>query len=201
MSRFAAITVTTLVLIVAINYTISPLLGYFTEKADEVRQNRSQLERFRILLAKEDAIEEQLRDIELNGSEADLFLSGSRPAIASANLREFLSDTVQSSGGKLISSQEYEVAGVNGATAIGLQFDVIGDTSNLVRLLNDIEESRPIIFIDKLMVTSSSSRVARASSVQNGSRNRSVGEQPQLRIRMSVLGYLLDSGIADDESK
>ena len=169
-------------------YLLVPLGHFYIKKNETLENLQQQLSRFEYLVANEDKINAELKRIDALGSEGDLFLSGSKKSIASANLREFINEAVKRSGGQLVSSQDYEADAVPSATAIGLRLQVSGEAQNLVDFLHEIESARPIIFIDDLSVTSSSSRV-RASRSRRKT-NIPLRKSSSLDVRMDVVGYL-----------
>lgn len=186
-SRFAAVSLLFLMIFFVIFYLFVPLGSFYVNKTEAVRDLQQQLSRFEYLIANENNINAELKRIDNLGSEGDLFLSGNKKSIASANLREFINEAVKRSGGQLVSSQDYDAEPIASATAIGLRLQVTGEVKNLVDFLYELESARPIIFIDDLSVSSSSSRL-RASKVRRNRakpRNRS-----SLDIRMDVVGYL-----------
>ena len=187
-SRFSAVSLLLLIILFVVFYLLVPLGHFYIKKNETLENLQQQLSRFEYLVANEDKINAELKRIDDLGSEGDLFLSGSKKSIASANLREFINEAVKRSGGQLVSSQDYEADAVPSATAIGLRLQVSGEAQNLVDFLHEIESARPIIFIDDLSVTSSSSRV-------RASRNRRKTNVPlrkssSLDVRMDVVGYL-----------
>lgn len=187
-SRFSAVSLLLLIILFVVFYLLVPLGHFYIEKNETLENLQQQLSRFEYLVANEDKINAELKRIDDLGSEGDLFLSGSKKSIASANLREFINEAVKRSGGQLVSSQDYEADAVPSATAIGLRLQVSGEAQNLVDFLHEIESARPIIFIDDLSVTSSSSRV-RASRRRRNT-NIPLRKSSSLDVRMDVVGYL-----------
>lgn len=189
-SRFAALSLLLLLVLFLLFYLLLPLLRLYGDKSEQVADLADQLRRFEYLVANEDTINAELKRIEEMGSDGDLFLSGNKLSIASANLREFINEAVKRSGGQLVSSQDYEADPVPSATPVGLRFQVSGEVQNLVDLLYELESARPAIFIDELSVTSSSTRI-RSSRVRNSrSASLSRANLNSLDIRMDVVGYL-----------
>ncbi|HEB26794.1 MAG TPA: hypothetical protein ENI05_03310 [Porticoccus sp.] len=187
-SRFSAVSLLLLIILFVVFYLLVPLGHFYIEKNETLENLQQQLSRFEYLVANGDKINAELKRIDDLGSEGDLFLSGSKKSIASANLREFINEAVKRSGGQLVSSQDYEADAVPSATAIGLRLQVSGEAQNLVDFLHEIESARPIIFIDDLSVISSSSRV-RASRSRH-KKNIPLRKSSSLDVRMDVVGYL-----------
>lgn len=190
-SRFVALSLLLLLILFAVSYVFLPLGKLYGEKRDELEILVNQKQRFEYLIANEDNINAELKRIDELGSEGDLFLSGNKKSIASANLREFINEAVKRSGGQLVSSQDYEAEAVPSATPIGLRLQVSGEVQNLVNLLYELESARPVIFIDELSVTSSSSRVRSSrANLRDRRRLTTTANLSSLDIRMDVVGYL-----------
>lgn len=190
-SRFVALSVLLLLILFVVVYVFLPLGRLYGEKSEELRILVDQKQRFEYLIANEDNINAELKRIDELGSDGDLFLAGNKKSIASANLREFINEAVKRSGGQLVSSQDYEAEPVPSATPIGLRLQVSGEVQNLVDLLYELESARPVIFIDELSVTSSSSRVRSSRANLRDSRRRvNSANLSSLDIRMDVVGYL-----------
>lgn len=187
-SRFAAAALLLLLILFVLFYLFVPLGNFYLEKNDSLQTLQQQLSRFEYLVANEEKINAELKRIDELGSDGDLFLTGNKKSIASANLRGFINEAVKRSGGQLVSSQDYDAETIDSATAIGLRLQVNGEVKNLVDLLHELESARPIIFIDNLSVTSSSSRLRQSKSRRV--RTASKVTRSSLDIRMDVVGYL-----------
>lgn len=198
-SRLYAVGILVILLGALLIYAVLPLWRYYSGLLGDLDFRQQQITRYQTLLANEVLIDEELERIEQGGSESELFLSGSKSAIASANLREFITESVRDSGGELISSQEYDTEAIDSAIAIGLQVQVKGEIENLVQLLDQLEGSRPVTFIDELNITSSNTRVVTNRPARH---DRSPGVDLSLEAQMKVVGYFLgseDTADADTE--
>lgn len=187
-SRLAAISLLLLLTIFSILYIVLPLINYYQEKSSDLELKRRQLAQFEYLLNNETVIDQELARMDDAGA-VDLFLAGSKAAIASANLRELIAQAVRDSGGELISSQEYDAEPIPYTNAVGLQVQVRGEADSLVGLLHTVETLRPLVFVDELAVSSSSKR---SVSSQEARRAKSAGSTPSLEVRMNIVGYLLN---------
>ena len=195
-SRLAAIGIFLVLLIAVLLYAVLPVWNYYADKVAEVKFQHDRIQHIEYLISNEDKLNAQLEQIEREKSDGNLFLVGNKPAIASANLREFVTDTVKKSGAQIISSQEYKAEAIPETTAIGLQLHVSGEVKELMELVHALESSRPVIFIDELSIRSSSSRVK--SARRRGS-NTASEEKNSLDIDMNIVGYL--AGSTPEESE
>lgn len=187
-SRFAAIGLVLLLALGLVFYALVPLVNAYVERADQVSMQTRSLATMRNLLAHRGEVEEELKRLETLNNEGEIFFRGAKPAIASARLRELVSDMVKASGGELVSSQEYETESLNTASAIGLRLQFNGDTGNLADFLFRLENARPLIFVEDLSVT----------SVQRHARDRSRSRIPVARARraglsvsVNLFGYMV----------
>jgi general secretion pathway protein M len=187
-SRAAALALLALALFLLFAYLVAPLYKVYTDKLTQVSNLGERLARYEHLLATMPAINEQIADIDAMAADSDLFLKGNKVAIASANLREFVNETVEAAGGELISSQEYEAQPVPSATPVGLQLEVSGEVRNLIDLLYMLENARPLIFIDDFAVSSSASRIGISRKQRRTKSSR--GHSGSLAIRLNIVGYL-----------
>lgn len=188
-SRFAALSLLLVAILVPIFYLFIPLATYYSEQSDEITLLQRRLATYDYLINHENTIDEELRKIEALGVEGDIFLKGTKTAIASANLRELVNEAVKRSGGQLVSSQEYEASSIPSAMSIGLRVQVSGEVANIVQLLHDLEDARPVIFIDNLTVTSLSSRVQSARRPVRRA-NDNTPARSSLDVRLDIVGYL-----------
>jgi len=191
MNRFAAVSLLVLLILAVIFYGIVPLVQGYRDRADEAAVLSKRLTVLRSLLANEPVIDEELQRLKSLNTNGDIFLKGNKTAIASANLREFISDAVKESGGVLVSTQEYEIRSADTASAVGLRLQFTGEMDRLLSLLYKLENARPLIFIDKITVTSSAARRRARSRTRRGGTTRASTSRMSLTVRMDVFGYMV----------
>ncbi len=187
-SRFAAIGLLVLTVLVLIFYVIGPLGQGYINKADEISMLEKRLGTLRAMLANKTLVQTELKRLDSLNESGDVFLKGNKEAIASANLREFVNDIVKKSGGVLVSTQQYPAPSIDTASAIGLRLQFNGEISNLTSLLYKLESARPLVFIDKMTVTSSAARK------RPGSRSRRLSaklSRKSLTVRLDIVGYMV----------
>ena len=115
-SRFAALGLSLLIVFGLVFYGLVPMVKAYTERADQVSMQTRRLATMRNLLANQNAVEDELGRLKTLNDEGEIFFKGAKPAIASAKLRELVSDMVKASGGELVSSQEYQTESLNTAS-------------------------------------------------------------------------------------
>lgn len=186
-SRFAAVGLLLVLVLALIFYGIVPLILAYGSNREEIASLEKRLHVMQTMLENESNIDEKLAELEGLYSQGDFFLNGNRAAIASANLRDLVNEFVKKSGGVLVSTQEYKAEPLNAAEAIGLRVQFKGETEHLVDLLHSLESSRPLLFVEKMTVTSSAAR-KRSVSKRRLSRRAASGS---LTVKINVYGYIV----------
>ncbi len=191
-SRFAAVGLLLLMVSGLVLYGLVPMVNAYSDRADQVAMQGKRLETMRNLLANQNQVEEGLKRLETLNNEGEIFFKGVKPAIASAKLRELVSDMVKDSGGALVSTQEYETEPLDTASSIGLRLQFTGDTDNLADFLFRLENARPLIFVEDLSVTSTLRR-AGARTV-SAARARARARRASLSVTLNIFGYMVAEG-------
>jgi general secretion pathway protein M len=196
MSRFSALGLLIVVLLAVFIYGVVPLVEGYKNRGDEIVMLGKRLSTLNNLVENESAIDAALQDQNLSPAKDNIFIVGSNAAIASANLREFISDIVERSGGKLVSTQEYEAPSTKSEQALGLRFQFSGETDHFFQLLYQLETARPLVFIDRMTISSSAGRSSVRRTQSRGQRSaRSVRSiRDSLTVKMDIYGYTLASG-------
>ncbi len=187
-SRFAAIGLLILSVWVLAFYVLTPLGQGYIDKADEISMLEKRLGTLRAMLANKALVQTELKRLDSLNESGDVFLKGSKEAIASANLREFVNDIVKESGGVLVSTQQYPAPSIDTANAVGLRLQFNGEITNLTSLLYKLESARPLVFIDKMTVTSSATRKRRSVRSRRLSAKSS---RKSLTVRLDIVGYMV----------
>lgn len=172
-------------------YGVAPWFEHITQRQTRVEMLQRQLLGNQTLLANEGAIDDDLARIELLSGEQALLFSSPKPALAAADLREFIGEVVADSGGQLVSVQEYEADNLPGTRAIGLRAHLTGEAQNLSDILYALETARPAIFIDKLTVSTSRRATVRNSRRLRARPNSSVVRRSSLDIRLDLSAYIV----------
>ena len=170
---------------------IGPWVELVTFRQNRVEVLDRQLSGNQHLLTNEENIDADLASLNrLDGDDVLLF-SGDKPAIAAAGLREFISQMVSESGGQLVSVQEFEaVEGIKNTQTLGLRAHLTGEAQSLVGFLYALENARPVIFIDKLTVTTN----RRSSAITSRRRARpssTYSQRNSLDMRLDLNAYIV----------
>ncbi|OUS12699.1 hypothetical protein A9Q89_04665 [Gammaproteobacteria bacterium 53_120_T64] len=171
-------------------YAALPWLHQITQRQTRVEMLQRQLMGNRALLANEGAIDEELVRLGLLSGDQALLFTASKPALAAADLREFMGEIVADSGGQLISVQEYEAANLPGTRAIGLRAHLTGEAQNLSDILYALESARPMVFVDSLTVAASRRSTARNKRRLRARPNSILARRNSLDIRLDISAYI-----------
>ncbi len=109
------------------------------------------------------------------------YLARRKPALASAELQQRVKRVVDRSEGELISTQV--VSGQRGdrSPKVTVKVRIRGDIRALQKMLYTLETSRPILFLDNVVIQAGRARRRAASSSKTGGK--------QLTINFDVSGY------------
>ncbi len=154
--------------------------------SEEIERLSGQVERFgRMAAALPDlqAAEGRVTDDPAIGS---FYLSGQTANLAAADLQNRLKQTVEGSGGTLVSAQLLPAQNQEGSQVVSVSLRLNCTTEALFDILYKIESARPLLFVDTLSVREQKRRAARP--VRKG---QQVPETVQdLSVRLDVYGYL-----------
>ncbi len=151
-------------------------------KQDELVE---QLTRFQRLSRQRPMIEQQLQQAQQQQPVQQAYLAKKPPALAAAELQEFLRQTVEASGGRLISVQSLTPLPDAGFTRVGLKVHVSGGMETIQKVLHRLESNlQPALFLSGVVMQS---RVMRPQPLP--------GQPPpatrtELDMNFDVFGYL-----------
>ncbi len=172
-------------------YIAAPWVEQISQGQTRVEMLQRQWRGNQNLLANESAIDDELTRIDRLGGEQTLLYSSTKPALAAADLREFIGEVVAGSGAQLISVQEYEADNLPGTQAIALRAHLTGEAQNLSDILYAMESARPAVFVDKLTVATSRRSTARNTRRLRARPNSTFAKRNSLDIRLDLSAYIV----------
>ena len=114
-----------------------------------------------------------------------LFLKGTSPALALAELQEIVRTTIETSGGAVVSSVQGNVPKEDGAyKSVSATFSLSVNNTNLRRLLYTLETREPYLFIDTLSVS---------PQIASGFRPAPGAAEPSMFVQLEVHAFSLRS--------
>lgn len=119
----------------------------------EVKNNLVfKLEQYERVLARKDAVIENMRAIQEQYQKSGLLNKQSTGALASAELQEFIKKTIVEAGGQLSSTQALPVTIKNEFSRITVSVRMTGNSQVLRAVLYKIETSTPLIIINQIEI-------------------------------------------------
>jgi hypothetical protein len=117
------------------------------------------------------------------------YLRSATPALAGAELQGAVSSIIEISKGRLITSQilhQRDTDDTKDPAKVSLQIQFYASITPLQLILHAVESHQPLLFIDKLSITSGLSRGYRPT----------LGVQPEFQVLLTLSAYLLPPGVA-----
>lgn len=166
---------------------IVPVARVIGSAREETRDLQFSLNRYRAIAVQQDTwldVLQELKDQQAEGSE--LLSDRATPALASADLQQFVKQAVEDAGGTLVSTQVLQPQNEESLTRFGVNVTMNGTMPMLREVLFAIDAERPLLF-----VTSLNLRPKYGFTAFN--RNRSRTQQDQMHIDFELIGYMRGS--------
>ena len=151
-SRGLALALVGVTIIVVYLAVIRPIAGIYGSSQDRIAALNDRLLRYRSVISTEDTINERLAAL---GDDADLaasFLEQETLALASADLQQYITQTVAAAGGQLISTQVLPTDDNSELVEATVKVGMRGNSEILHALLYMFEGRRPIVSLDNLQL-------------------------------------------------
>lgn len=124
----------------------------YQEKQTELTE---QLVRYQRLVAQRPVLTQQLQAARQQQTVQQAYLTKKAPALAAADLQEFLRQTAEASGGRLISVQGLPPLPEAGFTRVGLKVHISGGIETLQRVIHRLESSlKPALLLGGVVLQS-----------------------------------------------
>jgi general secretion pathway protein M len=131
---------------------VSPLVGFYQDRAAELAQRRALAERMTAIHALLPRLKAEAAKRADPAGPPSLLLDGRSDALAAASLEERLTKAATSTGMVLLSAEGAPVENVGAVRRIGLKLNVSGKFSSLVGFLDRIDQSTPPLLVDELQI-------------------------------------------------
>lgn len=176
-----ALAIVALVVIVVYLMALSPVLGFYDEREDQLDQRLAMAGRYEALARELPALraaDKKWRDHE--GGE--LLLEGSSDAIASAALQAAMKSLVEDAGAKLASSEVLRPAASGSFRRVGIRVAFSGDLKLVTAVLRGVETSRPVLSVGDFSL-----RNGAGSTGDSG--DAPAGDSGSLSVTLDVYGF------------
>lgn len=165
-SRMLAIALLVAVVSGAYGLAVAPLAGRYRAYEEEIAQLDARLTHLRRIAAAGAETELKLAALKRAQPADDYYLKRTKRALASAELQRHIKQTVDESGGQLVSSQVMSTQAEEGFASVAVKVHMRGDVAGLRDVLYRLEVGKPVMFIDGLSVSMTSRRRVRGRSAQ-----------------------------------
>jgi General secretion pathway protein M. len=158
MSRLAAVGLLLVVIAAVYSLVIAPLWGTYTDNRDRIAEQQDLLQRYQRLAANATNLSHRLAVLRKQPVSGEGYLQGDNETLVAAQLQSRIRNVVQTSGGKLTSTQV--LAGVDeaGFRRIGVRVTMTADITDLQEVLHSLEGARPYLFLDNVDISGEQSR-------------------------------------------
>lgn len=131
---------------------VSPLVGFYQDRAQELAQRRALADRMIAIHALLPRLKAQAATRADPAGPPSLLLDGRSDALAAASLQERLTKAATATGIVLLSAEGAPVVNVGAVRRIGLKINVSGKFASLVGFLERIDQSTPPLLVDELQI-------------------------------------------------
>jgi general secretion pathway protein M len=131
---------------------VSPLVGFYQDRGQELAQRRALAERMTAIHALLPRLKAEAAKRADPAGPPSLLLDGGSDALAAAGLQERLTKAATATGIVLLSAEGAPVVNVGAVRRIGLKINASGKFASLVGFLERIDQSTPPLLVDELQI-------------------------------------------------
>lgn len=131
---------------------VRPVWTHISDLKDSIEQERMMSTRL-LAVVKDDSVRQTLEQQTKAAKAAGLFIEGESESIRLAALQSALSSIAANNGVKLRSARNLPGREKGDLRMVGVQLQLAAPIEKLQKILFDIEQSRPSLFVDSLQVT------------------------------------------------
>ena len=177
----AVLTVSALLVSLAGLLIIWPLLAqnraFDTEMADQVEL----LVRLRNMAARQSGLEEELQKFRRTADESHYYIKAQTPALGAAELQKRVKRIIDTSRGKLVSTQALPIQDDGKAVRIAIRVRMSIRPDALGGILHSLEGGRPPLFVENMSIRARQTRRRRSQSS---------GPQQSIDVHYDLAGYM-----------
>ena len=182
-SRFLAIGILIAACLLSYKVVVQPWLDFRVAQQEAIEELRFQRDRYQQLAGRQEEFEAALQNVQSRNGGARYYLAQSKPALASAELEQYLGRLLRSGNGQIVSTQAVSEAGEGATPSVAVKVRMRSDLMTLVTLMHRIETGSPTLFVDNLTIS------AFAAGQRN---NPAVSTQP-LDVQFDMIGFLREA--------
>lgn len=152
-SRFLAVALLIVAGLLSYVIVVQPWVGFRAAQKDGIEELRFQLSRYQQLANRREEFEAALKRAQGRNGGPRYYLSQSKPALASAELEQYLERILRSGNAQIVSTQAVSNAGDGAAPSVAVKVRMRADLITLAGLIHRIETGSPTLLIDNLGIT------------------------------------------------
>lgn len=165
---------------------IGPLLSRFQSDEEIIAGLQQRLAVYQRLVAELPAQEARLAELKRSDPMTRLVIAETRPALASAELQQQIGQLIGTIGAQVISTQILSLEDAESPLpAVGIKVHLRGETEQLVRLLYELANYRPLLLVENIVVLSNPrvdmQRIRRAADLK---------AVPSLDVTFDLKGFI-----------
>ncbi|WP_319781381.1 type II secretion system protein GspM [Oceanisphaera sp. IT1-181] len=183
--KITAVVLLVAALLLVVGLLIAPLLQLFIHQRQTLTQLESQLLHYRRIYDELPQTKLQIQSLQQQNPDSALYVPETSFSLASAWLQQYISTLVGRHDIQLVSIQNQQLNEQTPLLGIVLGVHLKGQLAQLVPLFHQVESSKPILFIDDLVITAN----ARPNRPSRRRQNPRLPQQAALDIRFNLIGY------------
>ncbi len=155
----------------------------YADSSDSLKSLNQRLQRYQHLQQRKAILEGQLAGLDQPDRNAAEFLRGSAPALAAAEMQQYVNAIADRSGAQIVSTQTLTVSNTAAFPRVAIKVHMKADVEGLQRMLFELETGEPAVFIDNVSISTRRSATRKR-------RRRSVPTMSQpLDVQLELSGY------------
>ncbi len=144
-----------LILVAVLAGLILPWRSQMTELEQRLANSTDQLQRYQRLVATLPQLKAELAALNNNDAQQVFYFQAATPALAGAQLQTRVQDIVTAAQGRLVSTQLLPAESRQDPPQVKVRTQIQGTTATLVDILRQLQQVRPLLFVERLSVRSS----------------------------------------------
>ncbi len=181
-----AVAFTLAVLLLAWEILISPLLGFYEDRADDLAALQNRVSHAEALVLNLPALRAEARRVKGSGPASASLLDGATDAVAAAALQGKVQDLAAATGTNLSSTEALTAKQQGQYRRIALRVSLSATLPVLVHLIRSIESGSPRMLVDDLQLHTSPILIAASHDIS-----------PSLDASMTVIAFRSGQGDTD----
>ena len=182
-----AVALTLAVLLLAWEVLVSPLLGFYEGRADDLAAAQSRVSHAEALVVNLPALRAEARRVKGSGPASSSLLDGATDAVAAAALQGKVQDLAAATGTNLSSTEALTAKQQGRYRRISLRVSLSATLPILVHMIQSIEGGSPRMLVDDLQLHTSPILMAASRDIS-----------PALDASMTVIAFRSGQGDTDD---